>query len=94
MNVKAVDKDTERIYAGMDSLAAEEDVRVRGDVHALPEDYSVGAAGAKFTTNGSTKRHRDVDEGLDGTEEGHEGEETALSDGSELLLCHLLRYMC
>lgn len=85
MNVEAVDKDTERIYAGMDSLSAEEDVRVRGDVHALVEDYSVGAAGAKSTTNGSAKRHRDGDEGLNGIAEGHDGEETALSDGSRLL---------
>lgn len=56
VNVEAVDKDTERIYDGMDSLAAEE----QGKVHAHAEPASAIAPVLPIATiSGTGKRSRD-----------------------------------
>lgn len=62
VNVEAVDEDTERIYAGMDSLAAEEQGAV--NAHAEPTT-AVTPTLPVAKTNGASKRSReDEDENI------------------------------
>lgn len=59
VNVEAVDRDTQRIYQGMDSLAAEEQVKV--DAHSEP--FSAVAPNLPVATvNGTGKRGREEEE--------------------------------
>lgn len=82
VNVEAVDKDTERIYAGMDSLAAEE----QGKVDAHSEPVSSIAPDLPITKpNGAGKRTRDdVDENDDPSAPNGIGAEAA-QGGEEIL---------
>ena len=59
VNVEAVDKDTERIYAGMDSLAAEEEGAV--DAHTEPTSV-ISPALPVSKANGTGKREREEEE--------------------------------
>jgi hypothetical protein len=59
VNVEAVDRDTERIYQGMDSLAAEDKISITAQAEPssrIAPDLPVA------TVNGNSKRSREEDE--------------------------------